>query len=171
MKKIVESQDGLIKSMQEMGRKQLFLAQFKDTNDCCFMINNDYIEGSNETSIKCYMRDLHHDALNITAFVFAIKLGEKVYIAFIDLKNFNNVNVLKNIIAQDKFKLRVINEREDYFLLFPNPSKDDFSKLFDTVHSAVQNENYSTEDFTKFINNLCKTYSNEELWDIWENEQ
>jgi len=170
MKKIVENHDELIKHMKEMGRKQLFLAQFNDINDCCFMINNDYMQDTNESSIKCYMRDLHHDTLNITTFVFAIKLGKNVYIAFIDFKNANIVNVLKKIIEQNQLKLRVVNEQEDYLLLFPNPSKKDFLKLFNTVYSAVQNENYNTQDFINFVNSLCNSYSNEELWDIWENE-
>ena len=170
MGKIIKDKENLIEIMKKIGNRQLFLTE-DDNLGCYFMINKDYIEGERDESvIQCYMRDLHEDNLNLTAFVFAIKLNQKVYIAFVDFKNKNSVRMIKNIISQEQIKLRVVNEHEDYLLSFQNSSIEDFSKLFNEVSLAVKNENYSKKDFDKFTINFCNNYSNEELWRIWKEE-
>lgn len=170
MSEIIKNKEKLIETMKEIGNRQLFLAE-TDNLGCHFVINKDSIEeDNNEESIQCYMRDLHEDILNITTFVFAIKLNQKVYIAFVNFKNTNSVKIIKNIISQEQIKVRIVNEYEDYMLYFSNPSIEDFSKLFDEVSLAVKNETYTQNDFDKFTINFCNTYTNEELWEIWKEE-
>ena len=170
MSKFVDNKDELIRTIQKIGDRQLFLAQ-DDMLDCYFVINKEYKEKENcEPIIQCYMRDLHDEIRNITTFVFAIKLNQKVYISFVDFKSKSSVQMIKNIISQDEIKLRIVNERENYILYFNNPSKEDFSKLFDEVSTAVKNENYSKEDFDSFTIAICDTYTNEELWEMWKKE-
>lgn len=170
MGEFINNKNELIRTIQEIGDRQLFLAQ-DDTMDCYFVINKKYKEKEScEPIIQCYMRDLHDEIRNITTFVFAIKLNEKVYIAFVDFKNESSIKIIKNIISQEQIKLRIVNEYENYILYFNNPSKEDFSKLFEEVSTAVKNENYSKEDFDNLTVALCDTYTNEELWEIWKEE-
>lgn len=170
MSKFIDTNEELIKTIKEIGNRELFLAQ-DDLLGCYFIINKDYTKDEKSKHlIQCYMRDLHDELRNITTFVFAIKLDEKVYIAFVDFKNKNSVQMIKKIISQDKIKLRIVNEYENYVLYFDNPSIKDFSQLFDEVSNAVKKENYSKEDFDSLTIALCDIYTNEELWKIWKEE-
>lgn len=170
MSEFIDNKEELIRTIQKIGDRQLFLAQ-DDIMDCYFIINKDYKGKENrEPIIQCYMRDLYDEIRNITVFVFAIKLNEKVYIAFVDFKNKSSVKIIKNIISQSQIKLRIVNEYENYILYFDNPSIEDFSKLFNEVSTAVKNENYSKEDFDSLTIALCDTYTNEELWEMWKKE-
>lgn len=172
MKKIIKSKEELIKKIKKEGHRQLFLAQWEETKECYFMINNDdCVEDLEQNQpIEYYIRDIHDTLLNITTFALAIKLGSKVYIAFIDFKSKEKIKMLHSIITQELLKLRIINSKEDYMLTFKNSSIDDFLELFNLVLLAVQNENYNKKDYDNFTTSICNTYTNEELWNMWKNE-
>lgn len=171
MKRTIKNKEDFVQALQENNNRKMFLAKDPESKISYLLISSNFIYDMNSQCIQCHILDLHDDVFNITTFALAIKLSNnESYIAFVDFKNQQNIDLLYNIISQDKIILRIINDNDDYFISFNNPSKKDFLDLYNKVLSEVKNQTYTTDNYNNFINRIFNSCTNEELLEVWKNE-